>query len=110
MVEVRLHLDGGYEFTSTNSTVTLSFSMIGFRNLEMEGKPGEVIGVVLNEDVVGLDEVLVVGYGTQKRSNVTGAISKLKSDQLVEVPSRNVSEALQGRLAGVNVVNNSGSP
>ena len=103
-------LDGDFEFTSTNSTMTMSFSMIGYRTLEMSANPGEVMGIVLNEDVVGLDEVLVVGYGTQKRSNVTGAISKLKSDQLVEVPTRTVTEALQGRLAGVNVRQSSGSP
>ena len=62
------------------------------------------------EDVVGLDEVLVVGYGTQKRADVTSAIANMDAQQLTEVTVTNVNNALQGRLAGVAVTNNSGSP
>jgi TonB-linked SusC/RagA family outer membrane protein len=103
-------LDGKFELKSENASLTLSFSMVGYLTFEGEYQIGDLVQISLIEDVVGLDEVVVIGYGTQKRSNVTSAISKLDSDQLAEVPVASVNEALQGRLAGVNVTNNSGSP
>ncbi len=103
-------IDGNYSLKSSNSPITLIFSMVGYVQQEMTVNPGQQSNVELAEDVVGLDEVLVVGYGTQKRANVTGAISTMSSEQLVEIPTATVDQALQGRLAGVNVTSNSGSP
>jgi len=104
------NLDGNYEVSSPNESVTLSFSMVGYVTFEQEVIPGTAIDIVLEESIVGLDEVVVVGYGTQKRSNVTGAIAKLDAEQLVEIPSATINQAIQGRMAGVNVRTNSGSP
>lgn len=103
-------IDGHFQLSSDHQSMVLVFSMVGYLSYENTFTPGDKIEVTLVENVVGLDEVLVVGYGTQKRSNVTGAISKLNSEQLTSVPVASVNEALQGRLAGVNVTNNSGSP
>ena len=103
-------IDGKFRLQSENGNITISFSMIGYRTNEFVAEPGKVIKLTLEESVVGLDEVVVVGYGTQKRSNVTGAISKMDASQIAEIPVASVNEALQGRLAGVNVTNNSGSP
>jgi len=69
----------------------------------------KVIDVVLQVDAKGLDEVVVVGYGTQKRSEVTGAITSVDAEELTALPVTTADEALQGRAAGVTVINN-GSP
>ncbi len=103
-------INGQFKLTSPNASLTLSFSMVGFTTFESEFTPGNNLEVALMENVVGLDQVVVIGYGTQKRANITGAISKLDANQITEVPVTNVGEALQGRLAGVNVTSNSGSP
>lgn len=103
-------IDGKFRLQSENGNITITFSMIGYKTTEMVAEPGKVINLTLEESVVGLDEIVVVGYGTQKRSNVTGAISKMDASQLAEIPVSSVNEAMQGRLAGVNVINNSGSP
>jgi len=84
--------------------------MIGYKATTFAAEPGKVIKLTLKESIVGLDEVVVIGYGTEKRANVTGAISKMNASQIAEIPVTSVNEALQGRLAGVNVTNNSGSP
>ena len=103
-------MDGKFQLSSANETVVLNFSEVGFSPLEFEFKAGDKISVQMLEDVIGLDEVLVVGYGTQKRANVTSAIASMDAAQLTSVPVSNVNNALQGRLAGVSVTNNSGSP
>ena len=103
-------LDGNFEVSSNTESVVLTFSMVGYLTFENTFTPGSKLDITLTENVVGLNEVLVVGYGTQKRANVTGAISKLNAEQLTAVPTASVSAALQGRLAGVNVTNSSGSP
>ncbi len=103
-------LDGIFVLNSEKNTIGLSFSMIGYNTYENTFVSGEKIDISLEENVIGLDEVMVVGYGTQKRSNLTTAISKIDAEQLTQVPVASVNEALQGRMAGVNVTNNSGSP
>ena len=66
--------------------------------------------VAESDSIDGVDEVVVVGYGTQKKSNVTGAISKVKSKDLQDVPLTRVEQALQGRTSGVQILQNSGQP
>lgn len=103
-------LDGTFALSSAKTKVVLTFSMVGFETIEKEVKSGVKEIIVLKESVVGLSEVLVVGYGSQKRSNITGAIAKLDNKQLAQLPTTNVNEAIQGRIAGVNVTSTSGSP
>lgn len=103
-------IDGNYSLNASSGSITISYSMVGYVAQDVAATAGMFSDVRMTENVVGLDEVLVVGYGTQKRANVTGAISKMNSDQLVEIPTATVDQALQGKLAGVNVQTNSGSP
>lgn len=103
-------IDGKFQLSSSSKSMIVTFSMIGYVTVEQTINSGDNITVVLKENIVGLDEILVIGYGTQKRANVTGAISKLDADQIAEVPVGSVGQALQGRMAGVNVTNSSGSP
>ncbi|HVY76030.1 MAG TPA: TonB-dependent receptor [Puia sp.] len=88
---------------------TLDFSMVGYQvQSETVGQSGS-ISVQLSPIAASIDEVVVIGYGTQKRAAVTGAISTVNSDKIRELPVVNVQQALQGRVAGLSVVNN-GSP
>ena len=103
-------INGDFQLTADKQSVKITFSMVGYTTVERELKSGENVVVVLKEDIVGLEEVLVVGYGTQKRANVTGSISNVGSKDLAQLPTTTVGQALQGRIAGVNVLSNSGSP
>jgi len=104
------NVDGTFTISSAKSKLVVDFSMVGFETIEKEIKPEVKESIVLKESVVGLSEVLVVGYGSQKRSNITGSIVKLDTKELTQLPTTNVNEALMGRIAGVNVSSTSGSP
>lgn len=98
-------LDGKYSFSVPNSKVTLVFSFIGFVAKEVVVNERSIINVVLTEDVKLLDEVVVVGYGVQKKSHLTGSISKVKTDDLVDISASRIDQALQGKIAGVQINN-----
>src|SRR5690606_5516472 len=101
--------DGNYTIQNVNEGDVLVFSYIGYLNQEINVSGQSVINVTLQEDLQSLDEVVVVGYGTQTRAAVTGAISSIGSEEMSALPITNAEQALQGRAAGVTVVN-SGSP
>lgn len=101
--------DGHYSL-EVNPENILVFQFLGFKTQKIPVSDQEVIDVVLQEELEGLDEVVVVGYGTQKKSDVTGAISTVKSEELNKVVSTNPLDGMQGRVSGVNVTNSSGSP
>lgn len=88
----------------------LVFSFLGYLTKETLLTGRETVHAALMKDVAGLDEVVVVGYGTQKRSDITGAISSVDVRQLEGVPLRSVDQALQGRVAGVFMTQNGGQP
>lgn len=98
-------LDGKYTIEVKNSKSILRFSYLGFApQVVVVGKNKE-INITLLEEKNQLDEVVVIGYGTQKRSNVTGAISKYKNEKLDEIAVSRLDQALQGKIAGVQVQN-----
>jgi TonB-linked SusC/RagA family outer membrane protein len=88
---------------------TLDISMIGYQSYSVQVGSSNSVAVELKPLISSINEVIVVGYGTQKRENVTGAISNVNSKTVAELPVANVSQALQGRVAGLQVTNN-GSP
>lgn len=88
----------------------LIVSFIGFKTQEVIINNRSNLEINLQVDVTSLDEVVVVGYGTQKKSDITGATASVKVDELKSLPSARVDEALQGRVAGVQVINNDASP
>lgn len=102
--------DGNYSITVPNEHTTLVFSYLGFSTKEIIVGNKTSINVVLQESAEDLDEVVVIGYGTQKKSDVTGAISQVKSEDLTKVVTTNPVDALQGRVSGVTVTSSSGSP
>ena len=103
-------LDGNYEFEVSSKDATLVISYIGYSTQEMTINGQKTISATMETDVANLEEVVVVGYGTQKKSVVTGAISKVKSTDLEDMPITRLEDALQGRTSGVRVTSNSGQP
>ncbi len=97
--------DGKYSLKGVNATDKITFSYIGLMSQTITLGGQTVINVKLAESTQSLSEVVVVAYGTQKRSKVTGAISTVTSKDIVAVPITNAESALQGRAAGVTVVN-----
>ncbi|MEO0469477.1 MAG: TonB-dependent receptor [Bacteroidota bacterium] len=86
----------------------LLFSYIGFKNQEVVLTGQTDLNLRMEEDIASLDEVVVIGYGTEQRRYLTGAISKVGAEEVAAVPSSSVDAALQGRAAGVQVTNSSG--
>lgn len=102
-------IDGNYQIKATpNASLTISF--VGYATQEIAVGNKTVINAQLVPSSKDLEEVVVVGYGTQKKSVVTGAISSVKAEQLENLPLTRVEQSLQGRVSGVNIFANSGQP
>jgi TonB-linked SusC/RagA family outer membrane protein len=102
-------IDGKYSLPVPAGATLLRFSFVGFTNLEVPINGRSVIDATLEQAINEMSEVVVVGYGTQRRATVTGAISSVTSDKITALPSSGLDQALQGRAAGVTVINN-GAP
>lgn len=102
-------LDGKYSL-DVKKNATLVFSYIGMKTQELNVAGRKTVNVVLKDDTELLDEVIVVGYGTQKKSSLTSAVSAIKGDELLKAPSTNVSQLLGGRLPGISSLQESGEP
>ena len=103
-------LDGNYRISAPNEESILVFSSIGYTSQEIAVGNQSAIDVVLVPDVQSLSEVVVVGYGTQERRDLTGAVSSVDAEELKNVAITSVEQGLQGRVAGVNIVQQSGQP
>lgn len=102
-------INGSYSLNAQGNA-TLVFSFVGMKTQEVPVNMKTVINVVLATEQTDIDEVVVVGYGTQKKSLVTGAISKVNSEDLKKSSDMRVTQALQGKTAGVVISSNSGQP
>ncbi|WP_215223107.1 SusC/RagA family TonB-linked outer membrane protein [Echinicola shivajiensis] len=103
-------LDGSFSFENIAEDAVLVFSFIGFDAQEVSVAGKESIAVTLSEDMSDLQEVVVVGYGTQKKANLTGAVSTVDSKALEDRPVANVANALQGTTPGLNITRTGGQP
>ena len=101
--------DGRFTITVPDEDAVLVFSFIGYLSQEVRVGSQTTINIAMTPDISTLSEIVVVGYGTQKRSSVTGAVSSVDSEEITALAVPSVQSALQGRVAGVNVTNN-GSP
>ena len=99
--------NGKYSIDTDNRNVTLVFSFIGFITQEVAAQNQAVVDVILKAEITGLDEVIVVGYGTQKKSDITGTVSSLNKDRLEMAPNLNVTQAIMGAVPGVVIQTNS---
>lgn len=89
---------------------TILISYIGYNPQEISIKNKSNINIQLLEDTQALEEVVIVGYGTQKKVNLTGSIATVKAEDIQDIPASNLSNALSGRLAGVNITQSAGKP
>ncbi len=104
------NIDGNYSLPSVEEKGLLVFSYIGYQKKEIAVAKQSVINVTLTEDNKMLDEVIVVGYGTQKKSDLTGSVVSVKADDMNAVPTSSVAEMLRGQAAGIVVTQNSARP
>ncbi len=105
-------INGKYRLVSeqlTASSVVL-YSYIGYTSIEITPGSRTLIDVKLSAEQYVLDELVVVGYGTAKKSNVLGAVSKVNNAELTKMPVAGIDQAIQGRVAGVQVTQNTGAP
>ncbi|WP_066218854.1 SusC/RagA family TonB-linked outer membrane protein [Formosa haliotis] len=101
--------DGLYTLNANSGNV-LVYSYLGYKTKEVTFNTQTVLNVSLEPDAQGLDEVVVVGYGTQKKKEVTGAVAVVTSETITRAPVADLGESIQGQVAGVNVQSSSGRP
>ncbi len=102
--------DGTYSVLAPEGKAILVFSFVGYVSQEIPINNRSQINISLSTDTKALNEVIVVGYGTQKKRDLTGAISSISSRDIAETPSSNFLQNAQGRLAGVDIVRSNGNP
>src|SRR5207237_934820 len=102
--------DGNFSIHVPEGKTTLVITSVGYQTQEVDVKTANNLTVTLASGTGKLDDVVVVGYATQKRVTVTGAVASVKGTDLQKSPAVNLSNSLAGRLPGVTAVNNSGEP
>ena len=103
-------VEGKFNFPNVASNATLLFSFIGMKTEEIKLEGKNIIDLMMNEEVVGIEEVVAIGYGNVKKSDLTGSITSVSSKDIVQMPTQRVDQAIQGHAAGVFVTNTDGSP
>lgn len=103
-------IDGNYILKDVPRTATLVFSYVGMQNKEVPVNGKSTINVTLLDDALQLEQVVVIGYGSVKKSDVAGSVTSVKTEALKEIPANSVEGLLQGRAAGLQVINSSQDP
>jgi TonB-linked SusC/RagA family outer membrane protein len=101
---------GEFTIKGINSSDVLVFSFLGYIQQEVAAGNKTSVNITLKPEIIGLDEVVAIGYGTKKKSDLTGAVTHIKASEIQETPIVNLADALKGRAAGVVVSSNSGAP
>lgn len=102
--------EGAYTLNISNANAVLVFSFIGYTTERIAVQNQSVINVTLKPDITTLSEVVVVGYGTQKKTSMTAAVSTISADEVVSRQAPNTISLLQGRTPGLQIVQNSAQP
>lgn len=102
--------DGNYSITVPQGATTLVFSFIGLTTQEVAIGGRSTIDITMSEDAQALSEVVVVGYGTQRKADLTGSVGSIGASEIVAKPITSPDQALAGTIAGVNITNRSGDP
>ncbi len=103
-------VDGSYELTVAAPDAVLEFSFTGFASQQIPITGRAVVDIVMKEEATLLNQVVVVGYGTQRKSDLTGSVGSVKAKDIERIPTANIEQALQGKIAGVYVAPSSGEP
>lgn len=104
------NFDGEYTIKNVPSNGILIFSFLGYKTKEVVINNQKTVNVILDLDTAALDEVVVIGYGTQRKESVTGSVASIKGEEMRDVPSANITQSLQGRVSGVEFAQNSSKP
>jgi len=107
---VTADFDGNFSIDLSDGNATLVVSYIGYTTKEVAVSGQTTVNIALEESSTGLDEVVVVGYGTQKKINLTGSVSTVQTEELTETKAPNVTELLTGRAPGLFIKQNGGVP
>lgn len=107
---VSTDMDGNYTLEVGPGENTLVFSFVGYKTQTVDISNREVVDVVMESEATDLDEVVVIGYGTVRKSDLTGSVSSVKGSEMTTVPSLNPMQSLQGKVPGVQVSSFSGAP
>ena len=102
--------DGDFSLNVTNANATLVVSFIGFLSQEISVAGQDKITIALIEDTANLDEVVIVGYGTVRKSDLTGSVGQMKAEEINSYPATNILQSMTGRIAGVQVIQSTGAP
>lgn len=102
--------NGNYELTKVAADAVLSASFIGYTSVEEAVGGRNVVNLILSEDSELLEEIVVVGYGQMKKSDLTGSVASVKTEGITNVPANSIESLMQGRIAGVQITNNSQEP
>ncbi|MFT4019060.1 MAG: TonB-dependent receptor, partial [Agriterribacter sp.] len=103
--------DGSFTLDVSSAKATLVFTYVGYKKIEIAANnPDQLANVILAADDSNLSDIVVIGYGTAKKSDLTGAVAVVKADKLMDMPVPNITQALQGKVAGVDVSVNSNAP
>lgn len=103
-------INGNYSLPDVPSDAILIFSFVGMKSQEVPVLGKSNINITMEEEAIGIDEIVAVGYGTQKKMNLTGSVVKVDAEELVKQTVTSAAQAIQGRAAGVEVVRNNGAP
>ncbi|MGQ8337466.1 TonB-dependent receptor [Sunxiuqinia sp. A32] len=103
-------VDGNYTLSNVSGDAVLIFSFVGMKTEEIQVAGKNKINLVMEEESIGLEEVVAVGYGTVKKIDLTGSVGKVSVNDLQKAPVKSFDDALAGRLAGVQVVTSDGQP
>ncbi|WP_111708160.1 SusC/RagA family TonB-linked outer membrane protein [Lutibacter citreus] len=106
---VTTDFDGNYSI-ETNSSDVLVFSFVGYKNKTITVGANTKLNVKLDPDVAALDEIVVIGYGTAKKSDLTGSVSSISAKDLLKAPITKIGSGLQGKISGVNIQQTTGAP
>jgi len=102
--------EGNFVLSITDDSAILDISFIGFESQQIRINENDQYSVILEESISGLNEVVLLGYSSQKKITVTGSISSMEGNEVADVPLPNITQSLAGRLAGINMRPNGGAP
>ncbi|MBE0652840.1 MAG: TonB-dependent receptor, partial [Bacteroidales bacterium] len=103
-------MNGNYVLTGLTDASTLVFSYVGYHTIEFVVGDQQIVNVQMEPDIMNLEEVVLVGYGVQKKSHLTGSVASVNAEDMQKIEVASVAEALQGRASGVYVTRSSGAP
>lgn len=107
---VSTDLDGNWSMKVTSADAVLSFSCLGFREVEFPASSGDIRNVTMEDDMLKLDDVVVIGYGTQTKATITGSLAVVDTKELIKPPVSSITNVLAGSVPGVATVQTTGQP